>query len=69
MAKSSAEVNAARREGGVVSTDKKFSAGGNKAHVDTEGQKLAKIDRENEVAPPAKVVLYFLRSWTCPWVK
>jgi len=55
VAKTAGQVNAARREGGVLNTEKKFSAGSNKAHVDTEGQRLAKIDRENEVAPPAKL--------------
>jgi len=29
--------------------------GGNKAHQGTDHQRIAKLDRENEVAPPAKV--------------
>uniref|UniRef100_A0A8H7Y5A8 HTH cro/C1-type domain-containing protein n=1 Tax=Psilocybe cubensis TaxID=181762 RepID=A0A8H7Y5A8_PSICU len=41
--------------GSVVATDKKISAGGNKAHQGTDHQRIAKLDRENEVAPPAKV--------------
>ncbi|KAK9492783.1 multi protein bridging factor 1-domain-containing protein [Lipomyces doorenjongii] len=53
-ARSNSEINAARRSGGVVSTDKKYGAGANKA-LGTEGQRLAKIDRENEVAPPPKI--------------
>ncbi|KAK9382310.1 multi protein bridging factor 1-domain-containing protein [Kockiozyma suomiensis] len=55
-ARSNAEINAARRTGGVVSTDKKFGAGSNK-NSGAEGQRLAKIDRENEVAPPPKIDL------------
>ncbi|KAK9448031.1 multi protein bridging factor 1-domain-containing protein [Limtongia smithiae] len=53
-ARTNSQVNAARRTGAVVATDKKYGAGGNKT-VGTEGQRLAKIDRENEVAPPAKI--------------
>ncbi|KAF9228761.1 ylMBF1 [Gyrodon lividus] len=46
---------AARRTGAVVATDKKVTAGGNKAHVGPDHQRIAKLDRENEVAPPPKV--------------
>ncbi|KAJ7184161.1 multi protein bridging factor 1-domain-containing protein [Mycena filopes] len=49
------DLNAARRSGAVVGTDKKVTAGGNKAHQGTDHQRIAKLDRENEVAPPAKV--------------
>ncbi|TFK42783.1 multi protein bridging factor 1-domain-containing protein [Crucibulum laeve] len=45
----------ARRTGAVVATDKKISSGGNKAHQGTDHQRIAKLDRENEVAPPPKV--------------
>ncbi|CAA7270171.1 unnamed protein product [Cyclocybe aegerita] len=45
----------ARRSGAVVATDKKITAGGNKAHQGTDHQRIAKLDRENEVAPPAKI--------------
>ncbi|GJJ12503.1 hypothetical protein Clacol_006746 [Clathrus columnatus] len=70
VAKTSADINAsfhyyftaARRAGAVVATDKKISAGGNKAHAGrftptngTDHQRIAKLDRENEVAPPPKV--------------
>ncbi|KAJ8519878.1 hypothetical protein ONZ45_g3237 [Pleurotus djamor] len=48
-------LTAARRAGAVVSTDKKVSAGGNKAHQGTDHQRIAKLDRENEVAPPSKI--------------
>ncbi|THH26780.1 hypothetical protein EUX98_g7404 [Antrodiella citrinella] len=46
---------AARRVGAVVATDKKQTAGGNKAHQGTDHQRIAKLDRENEVAPPSKI--------------
>jgi len=57
----------------VVATDKKITAGGNKAHqglwsltrvlvwridllvLGTDHQRIAKLDRENEVAPPPKI--------------
>ncbi|GLB35155.1 putative multiprotein bridging factor 1 [Lyophyllum shimeji] len=47
-------VPAARRSGAVVGTDKKLSVG-NKAHQGTDHQRIAKLDRENEVAPPPKI--------------
>ncbi|KAK9457614.1 multi protein bridging factor 1-domain-containing protein [Dipodascopsis uninucleata] len=53
-AKSNAELNAARRAGAVVSTDKKYGAGSNRT-VGTDGQRLTKIDRETDVAPPPKL--------------
>ncbi|OLL25852.1 Multiprotein-bridging factor 1 [Neolecta irregularis DAH-3] len=55
VAKSAAEINAAMRSGSVVGTEKKYDARTNKAHKDTEGQKMAKVDRENEIRPPEKV--------------
>ncbi|TFY65467.1 hypothetical protein EVG20_g5584 [Dentipellis fragilis] len=48
-------VCAARRAGAVVATDKKVTTGLNKAHQGTDHQRIAKLDRENEVAPPAKI--------------
>ncbi|ODV89337.1 hypothetical protein CANCADRAFT_3965 [Tortispora caseinolytica NRRL Y-17796] len=53
-ARTNAEVNAARRAGAIVSVDKKFTGGTNKGS-NMEGQRLAKLDRENEVAPPPKL--------------
>ncbi|RXW24925.1 hypothetical protein EST38_g936 [Candolleomyces aberdarensis] len=38
-----------------VSTDKKIASGSNKGHVGTDHQRIAKLDRDNEVAPPTKV--------------
>jgi putative transcription factor len=46
---------AARRTGAVVETDKKITGGANKAHQGTDHQRIAKLDRENDVAPPPKV--------------
>ncbi|KAI0822605.1 ylMBF1 [Trametes gibbosa] len=45
----------ARRAGAVVGTDKKVTGGSNKAHQGTDHQRIAKLDRENEVAPPPKI--------------
>ncbi|KAJ7074369.1 ylMBF1 [Mycena amicta] len=55
VTKKDSDLNAARRAGAVVGTDKKVTAGGNKAHQGTDHQRIAKLDRDNEVAPPAKV--------------
>jgi len=54
VARNDSDLNAARRSGAVVGTDKK-TTGANKAHQGTDHQKIAKLDRENEVAPPSKV--------------
>ncbi|KIY67688.1 MBF1-domain-containing protein [Cylindrobasidium torrendii FP15055 ss-10] len=55
VTKNNADLNGARRVGAVVGTDKKITSGSNKAHQGTDHQRIAKLDRENEVAPPAKV--------------
>ncbi|KIM51537.1 hypothetical protein SCLCIDRAFT_18387 [Scleroderma citrinum Foug A] len=55
VTRNTSDLNAARRTGAVVSTDKKVTAGGNKAHSGPDHQRIAKLDRENEVAPPPKV--------------
>ncbi|KAK0197454.1 multi protein bridging factor 1-domain-containing protein [Armillaria mellea] len=55
VTKKDSDLNAARRAGAVVGTDKKTTAGGNKAHQGTDHQRIAKLDRENEVAPPSKI--------------
>lgn len=54
VARGQGAINQAKRSGNVVSIDKKYNAGGN-TKGDPEGQRLTKIDRENEVAPPPKV--------------
>ncbi|KAG5519082.1 hypothetical protein PMAC_002168 [Pneumocystis sp. 'macacae'] len=51
IAKAYSSVNEARREGTVLSVEKRFSAGSNKAHKTTEAQKMAKIDRETDIVP------------------
>jgi len=53
VTKKDSDLNAARRTGAVVATDKKTT--GNKGHQGTDHQKIAKLDRENEVAPPSKI--------------
>jgi len=53
VARTQSEINSARRAGAVVSTDKKYITGNKTA--DPNGQRLTKIDRENEVAPPPKI--------------
>ncbi|PFH49095.1 hypothetical protein AMATHDRAFT_76379 [Amanita thiersii Skay4041] len=55
VTKKDSDINAARRSGAVVSTDRKIAGGTNKAHQGTDHQRIAKLDREDEVAPPPKV--------------
>jgi len=55
VTRNTSDLNAARRVGAVVGTDKKVTAGLNKAHQGTDHQRIAKLDRENEVAPPPKI--------------
>jgi len=55
VTKNSGDLNAARRAGAVVATEKKVVGGANKAHQGTDHQRIAKLDRDNEVAPPSKV--------------
>lgn len=55
VTRNASDLNAARRVGAVVATDKKVTAGLNKAHQGTDHQRIAKLDRENEVAPPPKI--------------
>ncbi|CAG8581370.1 3555_t:CDS:2 [Acaulospora colombiana] len=63
VTKGDAAINAARRAGAVVGVERKIivyiqDAGGtNKAHTSTDHQKIAKLDRENDVTPPPKVSL------------
>ncbi|KAI0736590.1 multi protein bridging factor 1-domain-containing protein [Fomitopsis betulina] len=56
VTRTTSDLNGARRAGAVVATDKKVTAGTNKAHVGTDHQRIAKLDRENEVAPPPKIL-------------
>jgi len=54
VTRNTSDLNAARRTGAVVGTEKK-TVGGNKGHIGPDHQKIAKLDRENEVAPPPKI--------------
>ncbi|KDQ60598.1 hypothetical protein JAAARDRAFT_55326 [Jaapia argillacea MUCL 33604] len=55
VTRGTSDLNGARRAGAVVATDKKVTGGSNKAHQGTDHQRIAKLDRENEVAPPPKI--------------
>ncbi|KAI9466026.1 MBF1-domain-containing protein [Lactarius psammicola] len=57
VTRNAADLNAvrARRADAVVATEKKVAGGANKARQGTDHQRIVKLDRENEVAPPAKV--------------
>lgn len=57
VTKDGAALNAARRSGAAIETDKKL--GGNKAVAGPDHAKIAKLDRDNEVAPPTLVTLEF----------
>ncbi|KAL7268960.1 multiprotein-bridging factor 1 [Rhizina undulata] len=54
VARTQSEINAARRQGNVIATEKKYSGGSNKIQS-TDGQRLTKVDRENEVVPPPTI--------------
>jgi len=51
---SNSAINAARRAGAIVAVDRKGTPS-NKAHQGPDHQRIAKLDRENEVAPPPKI--------------
>ncbi|KAI7865799.1 multi protein bridging factor 1-domain-containing protein [Spinellus fusiger] len=53
VARTEAEINAARRVGAAVSTEKKTLT--NASHANTNHQRIAKLDRDDNVAPPPKV--------------
>ncbi|RDX48415.1 ylMBF1 [Lentinus brumalis] len=55
VTRNASDLNGARRAGAIVGTEKKTTGGVNKAHQGTDHQKIAKLDRENEVAPPPKI--------------
>ncbi|KAF0456447.1 ylMBF1 [Gigaspora margarita] len=57
VTKGDAAINAARRAGAVVGIERKVAGGTNKGHSGTDHQRIAKLDRENEVAPPPKLSL------------
>lgn len=53
VAKTSSQINAARRAGNVVSTEKKYGTANTKSNP--EGQRLAKLDDTDEVVAVKKV--------------
>ncbi|KAI8644054.1 multi protein bridging factor 1-domain-containing protein [Parasitella parasitica] len=53
VTRSTTELNAARRAGAAISTEKKNVT--NAGHANTDHRRIAKIDRENDVAPPPRV--------------
>ncbi|CDR40711.1 CYFA0S05e03576g1_1 [Cyberlindnera fabianii] len=53
VARTNAQINAARRTGSVLSVDKKYGSA-NKA-ADVEGQRLTMIDRSDDIIAPKKV--------------
>ncbi|KAI9446632.1 multi protein bridging factor 1-domain-containing protein [Lactarius indigo] len=55
VTRNAADLNGARRADAVVATEKKMTGGANKARQGTDHQRIVKLDRENEVAPPPKV--------------
>ncbi|TIA88850.1 hypothetical protein E3P99_02361 [Wallemia hederae] len=54
-ARTQGQINANLRAGGSAGDRKMGQA--NKAHQSTDHQRIAKLDRENEVAPPPKISL------------
>jgi putative transcription factor len=54
VVRSESALNAARRSGAAIATDRK-TTGGNSSNSGPDHQRIAKLDRENDVAPPAKV--------------
>ncbi|CEP18711.1 hypothetical protein [Parasitella parasitica] len=53
VTRSQAELNAARRAGAAISTEKKVLS--NAGHANTDHRRIAKLDRDNDVAPPPRV--------------
>ncbi|ORZ25903.1 multi protein bridging factor 1-domain-containing protein [Absidia repens] len=54
VARTQTELNAARRSGAAINTEKKSTLT-NSSHANTDHRRIAKLDRDNEVAPPPKV--------------
>ncbi|KAI8332755.1 multi protein bridging factor 1-domain-containing protein [Blakeslea trispora] len=54
VTRSDSEINAARRSGASIVTDKKSTLT-NSSHANTDHRRIAKLDRDNDVAPPPRV--------------
>ncbi|ORX69270.1 multi protein bridging factor 1 [Linderina pennispora] len=57
VAKSQSVVNAARRAGELVSTERKSDVANRGHHVDTDHRRIAALDRSDDVRPPSTVNL------------
>ncbi|MCJ1254049.1 multiprotein-bridging factor 1 [Lignoscripta atroalba] len=48
-------LNAAQRSGQIIATEKKFAAGNTANKAGTEGQRLTKVDRSDDIVAPQKL--------------
>ncbi|ORX53140.1 MBF1-domain-containing protein [Hesseltinella vesiculosa] len=54
VSRNQTDLNAARRTGANINTEKKSTLT-NSSHANTDHRRIAKLDRDNDVAPPPKV--------------